>query len=146
MGVKTMTGDDSIRPGDVYAYRCYNDQGYGIMVPVKTSDGWDFIDTYHLHSTSMKPGETLDEASVRNIIELGSGDIRLNACILPDSWEKLEEDARMKPREYVEERGITVERNGQVATMTSDILRRAKTLAGLIDRPNCGADVVSADD
>lgn len=63
-----------IRPGDVYAYRCGNDQGYGIMVPVKTSRGWDFIDTYHLHSTSMKPGETLDEASVRNIIELGSGE------------------------------------------------------------------------
>lgn len=74
MGVKTMTSDDSIRPGDVYAYSCDNDHGYGIMVPVKTSDGWDFIDTYHLHSTSMKPGETLDEASVRNIIELGSGE------------------------------------------------------------------------
>lgn len=64
--------ENGIRPGDVYAYRCDNDQGYGIMVPVKTSDGWDFIDTYHLHSPSMKPGETLDEASVRNIIELGS--------------------------------------------------------------------------
>lgn len=69
-----MTSDNGIRPGDVYAYRCDNDQGYGIMVPVKTSDGWDFIDTYHLHSPSMKPGETLDEASVRNIIELGSGE------------------------------------------------------------------------
>lgn len=73
-GVKTMTSNDSIRPGDIYAYRCYNDQGYGIMVPVKTSRGWDFIDTYHLHSPSMKPGETLDEASVREIIELGTGD------------------------------------------------------------------------
>ena len=69
-----MASDNGIRPGDVYAYRCDNDQGYGIMVPVKTSRGWDFIDTYHLHSTSMKPGETLDEASVRNIIELGSGE------------------------------------------------------------------------
>lgn len=74
MGVKTMTGDDSIRPGDVYAYRCDNDQGYGIMVPVKTSRGWDLIDTYHLSSPIMKPGETLDEASVREIIELGSGE------------------------------------------------------------------------
>lgn len=63
-----------IRPGDIYEYSCDNDQGYGIMVPVKTSDGWDFIDTYHLHSTSMKPGETLDEASVRQIIELGLGE------------------------------------------------------------------------
>lgn len=69
-----MASDNGIRPGDVYAYHCYNDQGYGIMVPVKTSNGWDFIDTYHLHSPSMKPGETLDEASVRNIIELGSGE------------------------------------------------------------------------
>ena len=69
-----MTSDNRIRPGDVYAYRCDNHQGYGIMVPVKTSRGWDFIDTYHLHSPSMKPGETSDEASVRNIIELGSGE------------------------------------------------------------------------
>lgn len=66
--------DNRSRPGDVYAYRCDNDQGYGIMVPVKTSRGWDFIDTYHLHSPSMKLGETLDEASVREIIELGTGE------------------------------------------------------------------------
>lgn len=66
--------DKGIRPGDVYAYRCDNDQGYGIMVPVKTSRGWDFIDTYHLGSPTMKPGETLDEASVREITELGSGE------------------------------------------------------------------------
>lgn len=69
-----MASDKGIRPGDVYGYSCYNDQGYGIMVPVKTSDGWDFVDTYHLNSTSRKPGETLDEASVRRIIELGSGE------------------------------------------------------------------------
>ena len=66
--------DNCIRPGDVYAYRCDNGQGYGIMVPVKTSRGWDFIDTYHLGFPTMKPGETLDEASVREITELGSGE------------------------------------------------------------------------
>lgn len=55
--------------------------------------------------------------------------ISLNACTMPDSWERLEEDAQKTPREYIEERGITVERNGRVATMTSDILRRAKALA-----------------
>ena len=27
----------SIRPGDVYEYSCGNDQGYGYMIPVKTS-------------------------------------------------------------------------------------------------------------
>lgn len=69
-----MASDNCIRPGDVYAYRCDNGQGYGIMVPVKTSRGWDFIDTYHLGSPTMKPGETLDEASVREITELGSGE------------------------------------------------------------------------
>ena len=69
-----METDSHIRPGDVYKYSCGNDQGYGYMVPVKTSRGWDFIDTYHLGSPSMKLGETLDEASVREIIELGSGE------------------------------------------------------------------------
>lgn len=68
-----MASDSGIRPGDVYVYRCDNDKGYGIMVPVKTSRGWDFIDTYHLNSPSKKPGETFDEASVRRIIELGTG-------------------------------------------------------------------------
>lgn len=57
--------------------------------------------------------------------------IRLGACTLPDSWESLEEDALKTPREYVEERGITAELGGRVATMTSDILRRAKALSGL---------------
>lgn len=57
----------------------------------------------------------------------------LGACTIPDSWEKLEEDAAKAPREYVEERGITAELGGRVATMTSDILRRAKALAGVVE-------------
>lgn len=69
-----MASDNGIRPGDVYAYRCDNDQGYGCMVPVKTSRGWDLIDTYHLDSPLVKHGETLDEASVRRVIELGSSE------------------------------------------------------------------------
>lgn len=69
-----MISDNGIRPGDVYAYHCDNGRSYGIMVPVKTSKGWDFIDTYHLDSPSKKPGETFDEASVRRIIELGTGE------------------------------------------------------------------------
>lgn len=28
---------DSVKPGDVYEYSCDNNQGYGYMVPVKTS-------------------------------------------------------------------------------------------------------------
>ena len=61
----------------------------------------------------------------------GCGCNRLGDCTLPDSWEKLDEDALKTPSEYIEERGITVERSGQVETMTSDILRRAKALAGV---------------
>lgn len=56
-------------------------------------------------------------------------DICVSSCIMPDSWEKLEEDAAKAPREYVEERGINAESGGRVAAMTSDILRRAKALA-----------------
>ena len=66
--------DSRIFPGDVYGYRCGNAQSYGIMVPVKTSKGWDLIDTYHLDSPLVKHGETLDEASVRRVIELGSSE------------------------------------------------------------------------
>lgn len=65
---------DRIRPGDVYEYSCSNDQGYGYMIPVKTSSGWDFIDTYQLDIPSRKDGETGDDASIRRIIELGDGE------------------------------------------------------------------------
>lgn len=55
----------------------------------------------------------------------------LNAlhCTERDSWERLEKDALKAPRDYVEGRGITTEPGGRVATMVSDILRRAKALA-----------------
>lgn len=49
----------------------------------------------------------------------------------PDSWESLEEDARKAPREYIEGRGITSERDGRVTAMAQDIVRRAKALAGV---------------
>lgn len=65
---------DRIRPGDVYEYSCSNDQGYGYMIPVKTSSGWDFIDTYQLGIPWSKDGETSDDASIRRIIELGHGE------------------------------------------------------------------------
>lgn len=69
-----MTSDNLIMPGDVYSYRCVNGQGYGYMIPVRTSAGWDFIDTYQLDIPSRKAGETGDDASIRRIIELGSGE------------------------------------------------------------------------
>mgnify|MGYP006952331086 CR=1 FL=1 len=51
----------------------------------------------------------------------------------PDSWESLEEDARKTPREYIEGRGITAGRDGLVAAMTGDLVRRAKALADVCD-------------
>ena len=58
-------------PGDVYEYTCGNDQGYGYMVPVKTSKGWDFIDTYHLGTPLFKSCmKSYDEASVAQVMEL----------------------------------------------------------------------------
>lgn len=66
--------------------------------------------------------------------------IRLNACTMPDSWEKLERDARKAPREYIEGRGIAAGKDGRVAAMTSDLVRRAKALAGVTenDRDSSG--------
>ena len=52
----------------------------------------------------------------------------------PDSWERLEADARKVPREYIEGRGIVAGRDGRVAAMVGDIVRRAKALAGVSDR------------
>lgn len=45
-----------------------------------------------------------------------------------------EEDAKKAPREYIEGRGITAGRDGRVAAMVRDIVRRAKALAGVSDR------------
>lgn len=71
---ETEISRNLIMPGDVYKYSCGNDQGYGYMIPVKTSKGWDFIDTYQLGIPWRKDGETGDDASIRRIIELGHGE------------------------------------------------------------------------
>lgn len=57
----------------------------------------------------------------------------ISACTLPDSWERLEEDARKTPREYIEGRCIPVGNDGRVAAMARDLVRRAKALAGVAD-------------
>lgn len=47
----------------------------------------------------------------------------------PDSWEKLEHDATLAPRDYLQARSIE-ERNGRrIATMMADLVSRAKALA-----------------
>lgn len=47
----------------------------------------------------------------------------------PDSWEKLEEDAKLAPRAYLEKRGMNPEKTERVASMMADLVRRAKALA-----------------
>lgn len=63
----------------------------------------------------------------------GCGSISLVACTLPDSWEKLEEDARKTPRDYTEKLGISVGNDGRVAAMARSLVRRAKALAGVTE-------------
>lgn len=47
----------------------------------------------------------------------------------PDSWEKLEHDATLAPRDYLKARGLEEHKDGRIATMMSDLVSRAKALA-----------------
>lgn len=47
----------------------------------------------------------------------------------PDSWERIEEDAKLAPRDYLEKRGMNPEKTERIASMMADIVRRAKALA-----------------
>lgn len=46
-----------------------------------------------------------------------------------DSWERIEEDAKLAPRAYLEKRGMNPEKTKLVASMMADLVRRAKALA-----------------
>ena len=47
----------------------------------------------------------------------------------PDSWERIEEDAKLAPRDYLESRGMNPEKTERIASMMADLVRRAKALA-----------------
>ena len=47
----------------------------------------------------------------------------------PDSWELLEHDATLAPRDYLQARGIEEHKDGRIATMMADLVARAKALA-----------------
>ncbi len=51
----------------------------------------------------------------------------------PDSWERLERDAKLTPRDYLGGHGLAANECGRVSTMAADIVRRAKALAGVSD-------------
>lgn len=46
-----------------------------------------------------------------------------------DSWEKLEHDATLAPRDYLQSRGLEEQKDGRIATMMADLVSRAKALA-----------------
>lgn len=47
----------------------------------------------------------------------------------PDSWEQLERDALLAPRDYLQARGLEEHKDGRIATMMLDLVSRAKALA-----------------
>lgn len=49
----------------------------------------------------------------------------------PDSWERIDEDAKLAPRDYLEKRGMNTEKTESIASMMmiADLVRRAKALA-----------------
>ena len=47
----------------------------------------------------------------------------------PDSWKKLEHDATLAPRDYLQARGLEEHKNGRIATMMLDLVSRARALA-----------------
>lgn len=47
----------------------------------------------------------------------------------PDSWELLEHDATLAPRDYLQARGLEEHKDGRIATMMGDLVSRAKALA-----------------
>lgn len=47
----------------------------------------------------------------------------------PDSWERIEEDAKLAPRDYLEKCGMNPEKTERIASMMADLVRRAKALA-----------------
>lgn len=55
----------------------------------------------------------------------------------PDSWERLEEDSKLAPRDYLQGRGMSPDKTERVKAMAIDIVKRAKALA---ERDVKGAD------
>ena len=46
-----------------------------------------------------------------------------------DSWKRIEDDAKLAPRDYLEKRGMNPEKTERIASMMADLVRRAKALA-----------------
>lgn len=101
-------------------------------VPIKVGDTVYFVGgsgaRYAVKDIDFKP----DGAFV-DIIDEGRYSATVNPEILthecPDSWERIEEDAKLAPRDYLEKRGMNPEKTERIASMMADLVRRAKALA-----------------
>ena len=102
----------------------------GCVVPLDTKE------LVHKDETHEVYGFVYSTRLRRWFVEFGEfGGVSLSTCTMPDSWEKLEEDARKTPREYTEKLGVIVGNDGRVAAMARDLVRRAKRLAGIEEQP-----------
>lgn len=68
---------------------------------------------------------------VRSRNERSVSTIAVDSVLLfpADSWEQLEHDATLAPRDYLQTRGLEEHKDGRIATMMLNLVSRAKALA-----------------
>ena len=102
-------------------------------VPIKVGDKVYFVGGSGARYAVKDIGFEPDGAFVDIIDEEGQYSTMVNPERLTherhDSWERIEEDAKLAPRAYLEARGMNPEKTERVASMIADLVRRAKALA-----------------
>lgn len=102
-------------------------------VPIKVGDVVYFVGgagvRYAVKDIGFEPGgafvDIIDE-QVRGLLMVSPEKLTHER---PDSWERIEEDAKLAPRDYLEKRGMNPEKTERIASMMADLVRRAKALA-----------------
>ena len=101
--------------------------------PIKVGDVVYFVGGSGVRYAVKDIGFEPDGAFVDIIDEEGRYSTMVNPEKLtherPDSWERIEEDAKLAPRDYLEKRGMNPEKTERIASMMADLVRRAKALA-----------------
>ena len=102
-------------------------------VPINVGDAVYFVGGSGARYAVKDIGFEPDGAFVDIIDEEGRYSTMVNSERLTherhDSWERIEEDAKLAPRAYLEARGMNPEKTERVASMMADLVRRAKALA-----------------
>lgn len=87
----------------------------GEKIKVESFDYWPKFNDWFVRSRNEGIVSTIAASSV--------------LLFTPDSWEQLEHDATLAPRNYLQARGLEEHKNGRIATMMLDLVSRAKALA-----------------